>query len=351
MNFLVPNPVVYGAEDCLYLNVYRPHRPKITERPGSAKLPVMVYIHGGAFFSGAIDQGIHGPGYFMDNGKVILVLMQYRLSTLGFLATGDAASPGNYGLKDQVMAMKWVKDNIAAFGGNPESITIFGQSAGGASVHMHMLSPSAKGLFAQAIAMSGSAIGPYNFPTMNPLELTRQHAKVVGLDNADSVSTAQLIDRLREVDASLLISSVDALKFFDVDPLTLYRPVVEPKNVAGAYLTDTPLNLLRSGKYTKVPFMTGLVQVEGAVRAAAIIVNEPLKEQLNQNMSTILPLLMDLQLKGSEREEFTGEIINKYLPSTGKVTPENEKSFIKVSLKFIYFIFRSLILIVWIYQI
>lgn len=290
----------------------------------------MVYIHGGAFFSGSIDPGIHGPGYFMRNGSVILVLMQYRLSTLGFLSTGDSASPGNFGLKDQVMAMQWVKDHISSFGGDPDSITIFGQSAGAASVQMHMMSPltSGKELFHKAIAMSGSAIAPYNYPTEDPLNLTRRHAIVLGLDQAESMTTTELVDKLRLLPADLLISSVRQLKFFDVDSLTLYRTVVEPETVQGPFLTDTPLNLLRHRDMAKVPFMTGLVQVEGAVRAAAIIVNDSLKAQLNDDIWSILPKLMDLRLEGDELENFTQQIMDKYLP--GNTTTGNEDSFIKV---------------------
>jgi juvenile-hormone esterase len=107
----------------------------------------MVYIHAGGFFSGSISGLLHGPQYFMDNGDVILVLMAYRLGALGFLSTGDEHSPGNFGLKDQTLALKWVKENIREFGGNANSITIFGASAGGASVHMHMMSVLSEGVY------------------------------------------------------------------------------------------------------------------------------------------------------------------------------------------------------------
>lgn len=316
-----------GEEDCLYLNVYRPNR----ERRPRSRLPVMVYIHGGAFFSGSIDSGIHGPGYFMRTGDVILVMMQYRLSTLGFLSTGDGSSPGNFGLKDQAMALKWTKNNIAAFGGDPNKITIFGQSAGAASVHMHMMSPLSQNQFSQAIAISGNALGAYNYPTENPLELAQKHAALIGIENADQLTTKVLVDRLREIPADELISSVAQLKFFDVDSLTVYRTVVEPKNSSGAFLTDTPLNLLRAGKFVKIPYMSGLVEAEGAVRAAAIIVNENLTAEFNDNVAGLVPKLMELQLKGPKLQAFTEKIINRYLPGTAKLTPANEQSFLKVS--------------------
>lgn len=110
-------------------------------------LPVLIYIHGGGFFAGTMSTTIRGPEFFMDQEEVILVLMQYRLGVLGFLSTNDANAPGNFGFKDQVEALRWIKTNIESYGGDANQITIFGASAGGASVHMHMMSPLAKGNF------------------------------------------------------------------------------------------------------------------------------------------------------------------------------------------------------------
>ena len=108
-------------------------------------LPTMVYIHGGAFENGDAEPSHLGPDYILDK-DVVLVTMQYRLGVLGFLSTGDSIAPGNFGLKDQTVALRWVQENIVNFGGNPNSITLFGQSAGSVSVNLHVLSPSAKGI-------------------------------------------------------------------------------------------------------------------------------------------------------------------------------------------------------------
>ncbi|KAG8238436.1 hypothetical protein J437_LFUL002893, partial [Ladona fulva] len=108
------------------------------------RVPVMVYIHGGGWLGGSGSAFNFGPDLLLET-DVILVTMNYRLSAFGFLSTGDNASPGNYGLKDQSLAMKWVNENIAAFGGDYERVTIFGQSAGGASVHYQVLSPMSAG--------------------------------------------------------------------------------------------------------------------------------------------------------------------------------------------------------------
>jgi carboxylesterase type B len=132
---------VYGREDCLYLNVYTPKLP--TRSSTHPKLPVIVYIHGGAFlFGGGSDLG---PSYLLDQ-DVILVTFNYRLGVLGFLSTGDETCPGNNGLKDQAMALRWVADNIEKFGGDKERITFMGQSAGATSVNLHLMSNQTKGL-------------------------------------------------------------------------------------------------------------------------------------------------------------------------------------------------------------
>ncbi|KAK3923637.1 Venom carboxylesterase-6, partial [Frankliniella fusca] len=104
-------------------------------------LPVMVYVHGDGFLTGSGWK--YGPEFLLDR-DVVLVSFNYRLGALGFLSTGDDVIPGNFGMKDQVQLLRWVRDNIAAFGGDPDQVTIFGESAGGASVHALTLSPLAK---------------------------------------------------------------------------------------------------------------------------------------------------------------------------------------------------------------
>jgi hypothetical protein len=131
--------VIEGNEDCLYLNVYTPQLNNTASR-----FPVMIFFHGGGWLCGGGNSLWYGPDILLDR-DVILVVTNYRLGPLGFLSTGDAACPGNNGMKDQNLAMRWVKDNVAAFGGDPEKITIFGESAGGASAQLHMMSPLSKG--------------------------------------------------------------------------------------------------------------------------------------------------------------------------------------------------------------
>ncbi|VEN50797.1 unnamed protein product [Callosobruchus maculatus] len=152
-------PTMFGgtreSEDCLFLSIFTPaHSLNSIDRP---LMPVMVWIHGGGFLVGNPDIEYYGPDYFMEH-NIVLVQISYRLSSFGFLSTEDMESPGNYGLKDQHIAFRWIKENIEYFGGDPNEVTIFGESAGAASVQYHMLNPENKGLFHRAISQSGSSL-------------------------------------------------------------------------------------------------------------------------------------------------------------------------------------------------
>ena len=152
------------AEDCLTLNVWQPKGAA----PG-AKLPVMVWIHGGGFVNGGSSPGVYSGAQFARDG-VVFVSLNYRLGRFGFFAHPALAGEGgggNFGFLDQIAALKWVQANIAAFGGDPSHVTVFGESAGGMSVHMLLQSPLARGLFAQAIVESGGGrAGTLPMPTL-----------------------------------------------------------------------------------------------------------------------------------------------------------------------------------------
>lgn len=173
------------SEDCLQLNVFTKNT--------TASVPVIVYIHGGAFIVGTgIDQG--GPHHLMDR-NVVVVNINYRLGALGFLATGTADAPGNAGLKDQVMALKWVNKNIAKFGGDPARVTITGLSAGALSVTAHMVSPMTKDLFQGVIAMSGSTVFQVPLKT-EYLDLVKKVATEL---NCATTTVADMMTCLRTV--------------------------------------------------------------------------------------------------------------------------------------------------------
>lgn len=163
-----------GDEDCLYLNVYTPNL-----NSSKGLLPVMVFLHGGGWLCGSGNVQFYGPDLLLDK-DIVLVVPNYRLGALGFLSTGDLLVPGNNGLKDQVAALKWVQKNIEAFGGDPGSVTVFGESAGGAATHYHTISPLSKGLLHRGIAQSGTAFVPWGLaPHKEGIEHSRRLAKIL----------------------------------------------------------------------------------------------------------------------------------------------------------------------------
>eukprot|EP00057_Strongylocentrotus_purpuratus_P020333 XP_011674807.1 PREDICTED: cholinesterase [Strongylocentrotus purpuratus] len=196
---LCPQPMVGTKdEDCLYLNVYAPN-------PTPDNAAVMVWFHGGAYNAGTAGRYMFSGIPLAAVGNVIVVTANYRLGSLGFLSTGDAAAPGNYGSFDQVMALRWVQENIASFGGDPTRVTIFGESAGATSVGLHVVSKESEDLFTWAIMQSGSTMTPFAY---NPdLNAAREDAfklgSNVGCDEADS---NDLIACLRTKSASEVLA-------------------------------------------------------------------------------------------------------------------------------------------------
>jgi para-nitrobenzyl esterase len=163
------NPPSGKSEDCLYLNVWTP------AKSAKEKIPVLVWIYGGGFSFGSTAEAVYNGEKLAQKG-VVLVSIAYRVGTLGFLAHPElsAENPnhasGNYGLLDMIAGLEWIQKNIAAFGGDPNQVTIFGESAGGISVSMLCASPLAKGLFHGAISQSGGSFGPSR-PTTYPGEI------------------------------------------------------------------------------------------------------------------------------------------------------------------------------------
>ncbi|XP_067006819.2 esterase FE4 [Anabrus simplex] len=244
-------------EDCLYLNVYTP------ELPGSGSLkPVMVWIHGGGFLTGSGTYLPQGPQLLVNEG-IVYVSMNYRLGIFGFLSTEDEVVPGNAGMKDQVLALRWVQQNIAAFGGDPNQVTIAGQSAGGASVQYHLLSPMSKGLFHGAIGQSGASSSAWTFA-----DKPRKNAFLVGKALGFTGESSQdLVDFLRNVSSDQLLTTLaatineeDQYRIrSEVHDVISLEPVVEGET---AFITEDPVTLLDEGKFQNVSYLTGVTSEE-----------------------------------------------------------------------------------------
>nr|CAD7392581.1 unnamed protein product [Timema cristinae] len=178
------------------------HNCQVPDGGSTALKAVMVWIHGGGFTMGSGNMDFYGPDYFV-HADVILVTFNYRLGALGFLCLNDTNVSANNGLKDQVAVLQWVQQNIAQFGGDPDNVTIFGESAGAVCVYYHLLSPMSKGLFHRAIAQSGSVLNPWAF-----IESSRTRAFRLGeLLGCKTDDAEELVRFLRSVPAKSIVEA------------------------------------------------------------------------------------------------------------------------------------------------
>jgi para-nitrobenzyl esterase len=235
------------SEDCLYLNVWTP------AKSANDRIPVLVWIYGGGFNGGSTSE----PNYSGENlakKGVVLVSIAYRVGQLGFLAHPElsAENPnhvsGNYGLLDMIAGLQWVKKNIAAFGGDPDKVTIFGESAGGIAVSMLCVSPLAKGLFHGAISQSGGSFGPPR-PTLFPGENLKRlaDAERSGKAYADSAK----------------VSSIAELRKLSADKLAAVRAFAWPI-IDGYVIPDDQYKLYEAGRFNDTPILVGYNSDEGA---------------------------------------------------------------------------------------
>ncbi|XP_063103408.1 carboxylesterase 5A isoform X6 [Cavia porcellus] len=228
-------PKLEVSEDCLYLNIYAPAHADV-----GSNLPVMVWFPGGGFENGSAS--IFDGSALAAYENVLVVTIQYRLGIFGFFNTGDRHAPGNWAFMDQLAALSWVQENIKGFGGNPGSVTIFGESAGAISVSSLILSPLAKNLFHKAIMESGVAITP----NIKKLDETRTDlqmiADVCGCNASDSKA---LLNCLRTKSSSELLNLGQKTKSFD-------------RVVDGIFSPDEPLELLSQKAFKAVPSIIGV---------------------------------------------------------------------------------------------
>nr|UZN46519.1 esterase CXE21 [Heliothis virescens] len=277
-----PRPASPGYpvdEDCLTINVYTP------ANNSSKRLPVIFYIHPGGFYSMSGRSNLAGPHYLMDR-DVVLVTINYRLGSLGFLALGNKLAPGNNGFKDQVAALKWVQRNIAAFGGDSNLVTITGCSAGAVSVMVHMISPMSKGLFHRAISVSGSPTSKLPSPP-DRVDLAIKQARVSHCpeDNSTALFHCLKTKSWKEIAGSML-----GFFEFGYDPLSLWRPVVEPDFGQERFLVEEPMVSIREGRMHSVPFIISQTTGEFFWKAFYVLNNQTLLNTMNAEWNRIAPI-------------------------------------------------------------
>ncbi|XP_074041303.1 venom carboxylesterase-6 isoform X2 [Leptinotarsa decemlineata] len=278
---------VTGSEDCLYVNVYT---TSLTE-----KKAVMVYIYGGAFVAGNSSYSLHTPDWLLE-ADVVYVSFNYRLGIFGYFSTLDTIAPGNLALKDQCLALKWIQRNINHFGGDHNRITIFGQSAGSASVSYQLQSNCANGTYQRAILESGSSLCLWALHR----EANRTAHQVAKLFNVDSSNTSKILEGLRKIDyrtlqqGSLAEASAIALE----NPLAgiQFGPVIEPYH-SGAFFFNYSERGLSEGHFNHVPTIMGVNSNEGATAGSIPALIRPylLKYDLQYELLAPKDLTKNLQ--------------------------------------------------------
>ncbi|XP_049595294.1 bile salt-activated lipase [Syngnathus scovelli] len=271
-----------GSEDCLYLNIWVPHGRSV-----STNLPVMVWIYGGGFLAGGsmganfLNNYLYDGQEIADRGNVIVVTLGYRVGTLGFLSTGDSSLPGNYGLWDQQAAIGWVHRNIRSFGGDPDNITLFGESAGGASVSFQTLTPHNKGIIKRAISQSGVALCPWGI-IRNPRKIAEEIALKVNCPTDDKMAAC-----LKMTDP-VLLTKAGALNLSGSPDAPLVNNLVLSAVIDGDFLPDEPSKLFHNA--AEIDYIAGVNDMDGHFFTAIDIpsINSHLVDTPIDDMKTLL---------------------------------------------------------------
>ncbi|XP_047426223.1 bile salt-activated lipase-like [Mugil cephalus] len=261
-----------GSEDCLYLNVWVPHGSSV-----SRDLPVMVWMYGGGFLVGGsmganfLDNYLYDGQEIADRGNVIVVTLGYRVGTLGFLSTGDSSLPGNYGLWDQQAAIAWVYRNIRSFGGDPNNITIFGESAGGASVSFQTITPHNKGMIRRAISQSGVSLCPWAV-NKNPRRFAEEVALKVNCPTDERMAAC-----LKMTDPVLLTMAGTLSLSSSADHPVVFNLLLSAV-VDGDFLPDEPQNLFHNA--ADIDYIAGVNDMDGHIFTAVDVpsINSPLED-------------------------------------------------------------------------
>ncbi|XP_017844709.1 esterase-5B-like [Drosophila busckii] len=273
-----------GIEDCLVVSVYVPKNKNIT------KFSVVAHLHGGSFMFGNVR--IYGHKNLMAN-NLIMVKINYRVGPLGFLSTEDKQMPGNFGLKDQRLALRWIKNNIAHFGGDPENILVTGLSAGGASVHLQLLQKEFEHLAKAAFSISGTALNPWVVQSA-----ARERAIKMGsiLGCGTNIDSTVLKACLKSKDAEQIVRAVQHFFVFNYVPFSPFSPVIEPADADEAFLTQHPIDIIKSGNFAQVPWLASYTKEDGGYNAATFLEKQSngveLIDVLNSRWTELAPYLL-----------------------------------------------------------
>lgn len=298
------------SEDCLRVSVYTKNIN------GSELKPVFVHIHGGGFVIGSNSYDrTSRPTYIMDH-DVVYATLTYRLGALGFLSTGTVDAPGNAGFKDQVLALKWIQDNIDRFGGDPNKVIISGHSAGssagGMSVVLHMVSPMSKGLFHGAIPLSGSSTAQWKIEN-EQFYLTRQLANY--LECNDSLSRSEVVACLREFPAQNLTQLFGVYEGCDGSPVLTFLPIIEPDFGQSRFLVEHPIKTILNDNWNKVPVLTGIARDEFVSLGLPVLQNDGFRSKMENNFNEVAPACFMYESDTERSRNISAVLKYQFLPT------------------------------------
>jgi len=293
-----------GGEDCLVLHI---STPSLTP---PSPLPVIVFIHGGGFLGGESQD--KGPNYFLDQ-DIVLVSIQYRQGILGFLSFENEYVQGNQGLWDQRQALIWIKQEIINFGGNPDLVTIYGESAGAMSVSLHLTSEYSAGLFHRAIMHSATSLSSFMNPRRKPSYYAEKLVESLGCSSGDfgdilvclqEASVQELLNKhLMFADECQIRSDLEWMHEAMVYPHP-WVPVMDTY-ANRSFFPGTPENLFSSGKVADVPIMVGFNNNEGLVASTRFVVDPPYLNTFFSNFESCGPV----NLYGLDPSQITENLI------------------------------------------
>lgn len=338
-------------EDCLFLNVYTKQiRAEAADAEddddiATAKLsPVVVFIHGGGFYTGTANSHIYGPDFLLRE-DVVLVTVQYRLGALGFLAPGSQDAPGNAGLRDQAMALKWVRRNIRRFGGDPASVTLLGHSAGAASVHYHTMSPGSRGLFHRAVQLSGTALNSWAYAS--PAESSHRARRLASLLGCGGrcATPDGLVAFLRTkaprelIDASYNVFDNLETAAGQISPFvpTLDDATSGTTNDTTAFLRSSPEEVMagRSPHYWPVPTLVGQNDAEGMIVLLPDIITQEMAPSahnaalLEEDFERVVPTELGLA-RGSVESRLVADMMRKHYLQGEAISGRETETFVKI---------------------
>ncbi|XP_062544107.1 esterase B1-like [Armigeres subalbatus] len=300
---------IIGSEDCLHMNIFTKNLDKQHGQP------VLLYIHGGAFNRGSSGVEMYGPDYLIQ-ADIVLVTFNYRVGALGFISfdSPDIGLPGNAGLKDQNLAIRWVIENIANFGGDPKNITLFGESAGGCSVHYHMISDLSKGMFQRAIVMSGCSLN--NWSIVPRRQFSERLAKAVGWDGQGGEKAA-LQALMKATPEDIVSKQCDIRTANEKENGIMFEfgPVIEPYIKSNCIIPKDPLNMCREAWGNDLDILIGGNSEEGLFSLSEIKENPAIMNNL-KDFEYFVPLELDLVRTSAKCKEFGIRLKKHYYGDT-----------------------------------